>query len=170
MLRASCPSGGDNGKRRLLGNGGDQVKVVAALGSVGVHAVEDEFSRPPLLPLDEPPDGVHLRVDPPAVQVDLPTWGVTAPLDVNAEHDALAPEAFRPFGYEAGVPNGGAVYGDLVGSGDVDFVPIFKALLDVGYDGFVSVEAFNFKPGPETIARESIAYMRRTLEEARRSA
>ena len=56
------------------------------------------------------------------------------------------------------------------GAGDVDFVPIFEALLEVGYRGFVSVETFNFKPGPETIARESIAYMARTLEEARRRA
>jgi sugar phosphate isomerase/epimerase len=46
------------------------------------------------------------------------------------------------------------------GSGDIDFVPIFRALRDVGYDGFVSVEVFDFSPGPETIARKSIEYMR----------
>lgn len=48
------------------------------------------------------------------------------------------------------------------GSGDVDFVPIFRALRDVGYDGFVSVEVFDFSPGPETIARNSLDYMQRT--------
>jgi sugar phosphate isomerase/epimerase len=48
------------------------------------------------------------------------------------------------------------------GSGDVDFVPIFAALKEVGYDGFVSIEVFDFSPGPETIARKSIEYMRRT--------
>lgn len=47
------------------------------------------------------------------------------------------------------------------GSGEIDFVPIFSALHDVGYDGYVSVEVFDFSPGPETIARESIAYLRR---------
>jgi sugar phosphate isomerase/epimerase len=47
------------------------------------------------------------------------------------------------------------------GSGRVDFVPIFRALRDAGYDGFVSVEVFDFSPGPETIARESLAYLRR---------
>jgi sugar phosphate isomerase/epimerase len=48
------------------------------------------------------------------------------------------------------------------GSGEIDFVPIFGALRDAGYDDFVSVEVFDFTPGPETIARESIAYLRRT--------
>jgi sugar phosphate isomerase/epimerase len=48
------------------------------------------------------------------------------------------------------------------GSGEIDFVPIFGALRDVGYDGYVSVEVFDFAPGPETIARESIAYLRQT--------
>jgi sugar phosphate isomerase/epimerase len=54
------------------------------------------------------------------------------------------------------------------GSGETDYVPIFRALTDVGYDGFVSVEAFDFTPGPERIAKESIEYMRRTLKEAQR--
>lgn len=52
------------------------------------------------------------------------------------------------------------------GFGDVDFVPIFKALGETGYDGFVSVEVFDFSPDPETIASESIAYMRDCLEKA----
>ena len=46
------------------------------------------------------------------------------------------------------------------GFGDVDFKPIFGALKEVGYDGFVSVEVFDFEEGPETIARESLRYMR----------
>lgn len=46
------------------------------------------------------------------------------------------------------------------GFGDVDFVPIFQALKDSGYAGWVSVEVFDYKPDPLTIARESIRYMR----------
>jgi sugar phosphate isomerase/epimerase len=46
------------------------------------------------------------------------------------------------------------------GFGDVDFVPIFQALKDVEYSGWVSVEVFDYKPDPVTIARESIRYMR----------
>ena len=52
------------------------------------------------------------------------------------------------------------------GSGEIDFVPIFRALEDVGYSGFVSVETFDFTAGPEKIARGSIAYMQETLRSA----
>jgi len=52
------------------------------------------------------------------------------------------------------------------GFGDIDFVPIFRALHDAGYDRWVSVEVFDYKPDPETIARQSADYMRRTLAEA----
>jgi len=49
------------------------------------------------------------------------------------------------------------------GFGDVDFVPIFRELADAGYDRWVSVEVFDYKPDPQTIARDSIDYMRRSL-------
>ena len=45
------------------------------------------------------------------------------------------------------------------GFGDVDFVPIFKALEEVGYRGWVSVEVFDYSPGVERLARESIDNM-----------
>ncbi|MGB4728084.1 MAG: sugar phosphate isomerase/epimerase family protein [Thermogutta sp.] len=54
------------------------------------------------------------------------------------------------------------------GFGELDFVPIFKALLDAGYQGWVSVEVFDYQPGCERIARESIAYMQRCLTEAQK--
>jgi hypothetical protein len=47
------------------------------------------------------------------------------------------------------------------GFGDVDFVPIFQALNEIGYPGWVSVEVFDYAPGVERLSRESIEYMRR---------
>ena len=46
------------------------------------------------------------------------------------------------------------------GTGDVAFGPIFDALQDINYDGWVSVEVFDYEPDGETIARESIQYMK----------
>ncbi len=46
------------------------------------------------------------------------------------------------------------------GFGATDFRPVLAALADVGYAGFVSVEVFDFSPDPETIARESIRYLK----------
>ncbi|MFO0913908.1 MAG: sugar phosphate isomerase/epimerase family protein [Pirellulales bacterium] len=54
------------------------------------------------------------------------------------------------------------------GMGDVDFAPIFQALLDVGYDGWVSVEVFDYSPGIERLAEASIEYMRRIEAEITR--
>lgn len=47
------------------------------------------------------------------------------------------------------------------GFGEVDFTPIFGALDRVGYDRWVSVEVFDYAPGIERLAKESIDYMRR---------
>lgn len=46
------------------------------------------------------------------------------------------------------------------GSGDTDFVPIIRALREGGYDGWMSVEVFDYSAGPENIARNAIAYLR----------
>jgi sugar phosphate isomerase/epimerase len=47
------------------------------------------------------------------------------------------------------------------GMGELDFVPIFKALAEIDYRGWVSVEVFDYSPGVEALARESIEYMRK---------
>ena len=52
------------------------------------------------------------------------------------------------------------------GFGDVDFVPIAAALKDSNYDGYVSVEVFDYTPDANTIATESIAYLKKTFAEA----
>ncbi|MCX7402881.1 MAG: sugar phosphate isomerase/epimerase [Planctomycetia bacterium] len=50
------------------------------------------------------------------------------------------------------------------GFGAIDFVPIFLALAEIRYAGWMSVEIFDYSLGPERIARESIDYLRRIDE------
>jgi D-psicose/D-tagatose/L-ribulose 3-epimerase len=47
------------------------------------------------------------------------------------------------------------------GFGETDFVPIFRALAEVGYDGDVSVEAFEVATDVDDLARRSYDYLRR---------
>ncbi len=49
------------------------------------------------------------------------------------------------------------------GMGEVDFVPILDALRDIDYQGWVSVEVFDYEPGVEALAGDSIRYLQRCL-------
>lgn len=51
------------------------------------------------------------------------------------------------------------------GMGKVEFGEIFQTLYDIKYDGWVSIEVFNYEPSPMEIARRSMEYMRR-MEQA----
>ena len=83
-------------------------------------------------------------------------------LDVKAmsTDDGPTPDLIRRHGGKAGHFHANDVNRRGPGFGNVDFVPIFKALKDSGYAGWVSVEVFDYSPDPETIARDSIRYMR----------
>jgi sugar phosphate isomerase/epimerase len=46
------------------------------------------------------------------------------------------------------------------GMGNLDYAPIAKAIHDIGWNKWLSVEVFQYDPDPETIARKSIEYLR----------
>ncbi len=46
------------------------------------------------------------------------------------------------------------------GTGEIDFARVLQLMKDRGYEGWVSLEVFDFEAGPERIARESIDYLR----------
>jgi sugar phosphate isomerase/epimerase len=46
------------------------------------------------------------------------------------------------------------------GMGEIDFHPIMKALKEIQYDGWISVEVFDYTPGVEALVNESIQYLK----------
>jgi sugar phosphate isomerase/epimerase len=83
-------------------------------------------------------------------------------LDVKAmaTEDTPAPELIRKYASRTGHFHANDANRRGPGFGDTDFVPIFRALKESGYPGWVSVEVFDFSADPETVARESIRYMK----------
>jgi len=52
------------------------------------------------------------------------------------------------------------------GWGETDFVPIMRALLDIGYEGYCSIEVFDFEPEPIEHASRGLETLEQALEAA----
>lgn len=50
------------------------------------------------------------------------------------------------------------------GTGNYNFLPIFDVLRRKNYSGWISLEAFDFTPGAEVLARESLRYLESVIE------
>jgi sugar phosphate isomerase/epimerase len=50
--------------------------------------------------------------------------------------------------------------GRYPGTGSMDFLPVLKVLVELKYKGWVSLEVFDFKPGPEQILRGTMTCLR----------
>jgi sugar phosphate isomerase/epimerase len=90
-------------------------------------------------------------------------------MDVKAqssEPGETVPGLIRRYGAQAGHFHAQDVNLRGPGMGDVDFGPILRALVESGYDRWVSVEVFDFSPGAEETARQSIACLRAGLSGA----
>ena len=51
------------------------------------------------------------------------------------------------------------INGAHCGTADYDFKPVLATLERLNYQGWVSLEAFDFKPGAETIAHDSLRFL-----------
>lgn len=54
--------------------------------------------------------------------------------------------------------------GKHCGTGDWDFKPVLRVLRDKGYQGWISLEAFDFTAGAEKIANDSLRYLESEIE------
>lgn len=105
-------------------------------------------------------EGLIARVDHPNFKLHM---------DVKAQSSETAgtvPELIAEYAGRAGHFHAQDVNLRGPGMGDVDFKPIMKALVDSGYDRWASVEVFDFLPGAEETARQSLATLRAALASA----
>jgi sugar phosphate isomerase/epimerase len=90
-------------------------------------------------------------------------------LDVKAQSadpDGTVPELIAKYGRDAGHFHAQDTNLRGPGMGDVDFAPIIQALVASGYDRWISVEVFDYSPGAEETAAQSVGCLRRELRKA----
>jgi sugar phosphate isomerase/epimerase len=115
-----------------------------------------------------PQDGDFLRTADAAVEllqlVDSPRCRLH--LDVKAMStepkpvvDIIRDNADRFVHFHANDPNRRGP-----GMGELDFKPILQVLQEINYQGWISVEVFDYEPGVESLARDSIAYLQQCLK------
>jgi sugar phosphate isomerase/epimerase len=117
-----------------------------------------------------PPEADFLNTAAEAValldQIDHPNFVLHLDVKAMATEVTPAPELIRRYASRTGHFHANDPNKRGPGFGNTDFVPIFQALLDTGYPGWVSVEVFDYTPDPETIARASLRYMKECAAKA----
>lgn len=133
----------------------------------GIEAAGVKVCLEPLSPPEA--DFINTCAEATAILEQLNHPNFVLHLDVKAmsTDDAPTPELIRRYGGKAGHFHANDVNRRGPGFGDTDFVPIFRALRESGYAGWVSVEVFDYSPDPVTIARDSLRYMRECEEKSK---
>jgi sugar phosphate isomerase/epimerase len=133
--------------------------ILPALDSFGVDLCLEPLAPTETNFLNTCAQAIELirRVDHPRLRLHM---------DVKAqssETGATVPDLIRRYAPLAGHFHAQDVNLRGPGMGDVDFGPIIAALVESGYDRWVSVEVFDFSPGAAETARQSLACLKRLL-------
>jgi sugar phosphate isomerase/epimerase len=131
-------------------------QAAAGIGDAGVKLLLEPLSPPEADFMNTAAEAVELLK-----RIDHPAFALHLDVKAMSTEEMPATELIRSnFGrlrhFHANDPNKRGP-----GFGPTDFVPILRTLQECGYDGWVSVEVFDYSPDPETIARESLRYLRR---------
>jgi sugar phosphate isomerase/epimerase len=130
-------------------------RAAAGIADAGVHLCLEPLSPPEADFINTCSEATRLLE-----RLDHPSFLLHLDVKAMGTDEAPAQALIRRYGIRAGHFHANDPNRRGPGFGDTDFVPIFQALADSGYGGWVSVEVFDYSPDPETIARESIRYMR----------
>ncbi len=131
-------------------------KAMPALEKVGVVLAIEPLSPADTDFIRTAAEGVELMK-----MVDSPSCRLHLDCKAMATEPTPIPEIIRKFRHEFVHFHANDTNLQGPGFGSLDFVPILKTLREVDYRGWVSVEPFDFLPGPERLARESIRYLRK---------
>ncbi|WP_422926597.1 sugar phosphate isomerase/epimerase family protein [Singulisphaera sp. PoT] len=140
-------------------------EIMPRIGATGV-----DFCLEPLAPNDTNFLNTCAQAEELIRQVGHPSFKLH--MDVKAqcgETDGTVPELIHRYAKDAGHFHAQDVNLQGPGMGDIDFEPILKALVESGYDRWVSVEVFDYSPGAEPTARLSLACLKENLEKAYRA-
>ncbi len=137
-------------------------RAAKGIADHGVNLCVEPLSPPEADFLNTAAEAISLiqEVDSPCFRLHLDVKAMSTELDPAPT--LIRRHASQMYHFHANDPNKRGP-----GFGETDFVPIFQALHDVNYAGWVSVEVFDYSPDPETIARESLRYMQACVAQVR---
>ncbi len=108
---------GDDGDSHGFTDGTGEGHVIAVFGAVGVHAGEENLTRPAAADLGGPGDDVEAGGIAASVGIDLP-GAITIGAGIDGDHDGLVAESGGSVVDDLGVLDRGGIQTDLVGPGE----------------------------------------------------